>query len=150
MTHAKRDALAVGTTGWRKSSFSSGNGCCVEVRTSDGMVEVRDSKCSRASSPNGSTVLRVEAMQWMSFVDQIRSSGSSNGLQGVSAIRSSDGGVIIASDGDGLRFTMVEWNAFVQGVEDGQFQPGHLEQWDDASATALAKVEALRPGPSDE
>lgn len=46
---------------WRKSTRSSANGACVEVRTADGAVEVRDSK-----HPSG-PVLRFSPRQWTAF-----------------------------------------------------------------------------------
>ena len=47
---------------WRKSSFSSGNGQCVEVAwLEDGRVAMRDSK------EGGGTILTFTAVEWRSF-----------------------------------------------------------------------------------
>lgn len=47
---------------WRKSS-GSGSGECVEVRTGEGSVEVRDTKNRNALT------LRVPLITWGSFID---------------------------------------------------------------------------------
>ncbi len=53
---------------WRKSTYSSAEGDCVEVATlADGGRAVRDSK-----DPGG-PVLRFTADEWASFMDRIRS-----------------------------------------------------------------------------
>ena len=53
---------------WRKSTYSSAEGDCVEVATlADGGRAVRDSK-----DPGG-PVLRFTADEWASFMERIRS-----------------------------------------------------------------------------
>lgn len=52
---------------WRKSSYSSGNGQCIEVSESlPGLIPVRDSK-----DPAGSRLV-FEADTWMSFVSAVQ------------------------------------------------------------------------------
>lgn len=52
---------------WRKSSYSGGNGNCVEVAVGDGgQVGVRDSK-----DPSG-PVLVVSRSQWAAFLTAVR------------------------------------------------------------------------------
>jgi Domain of unknown function (DUF397) len=51
---------------WRKSTRSSTNGSCVEVRRSAGMVQVRDTK--DRSGP----VLAFPTKAWQEFVDEVR------------------------------------------------------------------------------
>ena len=47
---------------WKKSTRSSGNGSCVEVRLSAGVVRVRDTKLGAASP-----ILGVAADRWAEF-----------------------------------------------------------------------------------
>ena len=47
---------------WRKSTKSGGQGACVEVRLTDGTVQVRDTKLGEASP-----ILPFTATQWASF-----------------------------------------------------------------------------------
>ncbi len=47
---------------WRKSSYSAQNGCCVEVATGAGLVDVRDSK-----NPRG-PVLQFAPAAWSAFL----------------------------------------------------------------------------------
>ncbi|MEV5507878.1 DUF397 domain-containing protein [Streptomyces orinoci] len=63
-THHSRSVHVAGLSGvrWRKSSYSSGNGACVEVAETGGIVAVRDSK-----DPGG-PILRVRPAQWACFV----------------------------------------------------------------------------------
>jgi hypothetical protein len=51
---------------WRKSSLSSVNGNCTEVRTADGKVDVRDSK-----DPCG-PVLTFTRDEWDAFTARVR------------------------------------------------------------------------------
>jgi uncharacterized protein DUF397 len=55
---------------WRKSSYTGGQGNCVEVAPVPGGVAVRDSK-----DPNG-PVLRLTAGQWRAFVDRVKAGES--------------------------------------------------------------------------
>ncbi|WP_406112380.1 DUF397 domain-containing protein [Kitasatospora purpeofusca] len=48
---------------WQKSSFSSSSDNCVEIRTADGLIEVRE-------SDDGELILRTTAT---SFADLLRS-----------------------------------------------------------------------------
>jgi hypothetical protein len=54
------------TAQWRKSSHSSTNGSCVEVRTVEGMVQVRDTK------DRGGPVLVFPARSWRGFIAALR------------------------------------------------------------------------------
>jgi Domain of unknown function (DUF397) len=48
---------------WRKSTRSGSNGQCVEVRTHDGAIQLRDSK-----NPTG-PVLVFTPDEWRAFID---------------------------------------------------------------------------------
>ena len=57
-----------GFSGWRKSTWSSGDGNCVEVAiTSDGTVGVRDSK-QHGRGP----VLSFTSAEWEAFLGGVR------------------------------------------------------------------------------
>lgn len=60
------EELDLSRAAWRKSSYSGGNGACVEVATVGGRVAVRDSK-----NPNGG-VLLFTPNQWTTFLNDIR------------------------------------------------------------------------------
>lgn len=52
-------------TQWRKSSLSTNDGACVEVREHDGNVQMRDSK------EPASTVLTFTRDEWAAFMDGV-------------------------------------------------------------------------------
>jgi hypothetical protein len=58
----------VNNLNWRKSTYSSNGGECVEAATHDGLVLVRDTK---ANDP----VHRCTTAQWRAFVTAIRNGG---------------------------------------------------------------------------
>jgi Domain of unknown function (DUF397) len=51
---------------WRKSSFSIGNGACVEAGSGDGGVGVRDSKLAK------SPVLKFGTGEWKRWTGQLK------------------------------------------------------------------------------
>lgn len=64
-------AIKEGATGqWTKSSYSAGNGACVEIKSPmPGKVAVRDSK-----DPEG-PALGFDPESWTAFVREVRSGG---------------------------------------------------------------------------
>jgi Domain of unknown function (DUF397) len=53
---------------WRKSSYSLGNGECIEIASTDAsVVMIRDSK-----NPGGATILCAPA-EWRSFLSAVKS-----------------------------------------------------------------------------
>ena len=64
-----------GTThDWTKSSYSTGNGACVEVKSPTAAVAVRDSK-----EPQGPS-LAFEAKAWSAFVSRVSGEGFGSAL----------------------------------------------------------------------
>lgn len=51
---------------WRKSSYSSGQGACVEVAVTRAAIGIRDSK-----DPDGAT-LRVSLAEWRAFLRELK------------------------------------------------------------------------------
>lgn len=67
---ARQQGTTRGWTEWTRSSYSGGNGACLEVRTAAwDRLAVRDSK-----APAGPR-LRFEARAWSAFVGSVRSTG---------------------------------------------------------------------------
>lgn len=57
-------------SGWAKSTYSGADQCCVETRSRDGFVQVRDSKEVRAGlSPS---VLNFTQAEWRAFIAGVK------------------------------------------------------------------------------
>lgn len=56
--------------GWRKSSYSAADGCCLEMIHWDGGVAVRDSK-----DPEGGSILHFSAEAWGHFIGAVKIGG---------------------------------------------------------------------------
>ena len=109
---------------WQKSSYSNPSGNCVEVKSSDDQVLIRDTKLGDASP-----ILAVSVEHWKLFIDEIKRRGKI-GPHGLSYRGSTldtlidDSGVELVlwtPEDKSLDFTPAEWGAFVEGARDGEF-----------------------------
>lgn len=101
---------------WRKSSYSTATGNCVEVAPTGHNVVIRHSKHPTA----GTITFPRDA--WAAFLhDAIRDAPSST--NGIVAITKIDTDTLVRSltTQVELRFDQDEWTAFLAGVADGEF-----------------------------
>ncbi|GDY31824.1 DUF397 domain-containing protein [Gandjariella thermophila] len=102
-------------TAWRKSSYSTGTGNCVEVAPAAGGVVIRHSK-----HPTAGTITFGFA-DWKSFIHEVQN-GPNSTNSAVTVTRSgTDTLVRSLHTGVELRFDQAEWSAFVAGAIDGEF-----------------------------
>ncbi|MFI6594936.1 DUF397 domain-containing protein [Nonomuraea sp. NPDC050536] len=122
---------------YRKSSVSGGAGECVEAGLCphEDEVWVRDSK-----HPDG-PVLRFSVADWRAFLDAVKTGNVATYSGAVQVATGRDGGWVVCHRDEpdtALAFTPREVKAFVEGVEDGEF--------DLAELASDAKAPGDRPG----
>jgi hypothetical protein len=125
---------------WKKSSYSGANGCvqvrcsstnnCVDVSHQDGRILVRDSKLG-----DDSPVIEFAPESWRFFVASVkvwdRRGGIFSGGVSLSVWHWPDGEeavCIVDHEVRHLHFDWDEWDAFVKGVEAGEFTPEVLSR----------------------
>ncbi|MEU2037859.1 DUF397 domain-containing protein [Nocardia niwae] len=108
-------------TGWFTSTRSNNGNQCVEVRFAGDAVLIRDSKFRRnpANRPAEEPVITVTGAEWTAFLDAVRTRGRSNGE--LSAHPAADGHIALRHGGTTLTYTPAEWDAFLLGAHDGEF-----------------------------
>lgn len=104
------------STTWRKSSYSTSTGNCVEVAPAADGVVIRHSKHPTA----GTITLPYHA--WTAFVRDAFEGGlaSANGVAAISKIGTDTLVRSLTTDVE-LRFNDGEWSAFLAGAADGEF-----------------------------
>lgn len=109
------------STGWFTSTRTNNGNQCVEVRFDGAAVFVRDSKYRRnpANSALDEPVITVSAVEWMSFLTILRD--NPGGVTTLTAHTAADGFTTLRSGEIGLVYTPGEWEAFLAGVRDGEF-----------------------------
>ncbi len=109
------------TTGWFTSTRTNNGNQCVEVRFDGDAVLIRDSKFRRnpAHRPEDEPVITVTASEWMSFLDAVPGPTGSAGA--LVAEVSGDGSARLRRGDTVLDFTRGEWDAFLAGARDGEF-----------------------------
>jgi hypothetical protein len=119
------------------TSDSSANRSCVQVPFIGEHVQIASSK-DRGRGP----VITVSGAEWDAFVAATLGAPTSVGV--LTAMPVPDGGrVLIGPDGAALRYTAVEWQAFVAGANDGEFSPP--ARYRDAELTTV-RERLGRPG----
>ncbi|GAA4849452.1 hypothetical protein GCM10025787_35440 [Saccharopolyspora rosea] len=118
-------------TGWFKSSFSNPAQDCVEANFAGDTVYVRDSK------DKGGPILTIPATHWPSLLDEVAGRAPSGSNRAVRITHRADGGTdlkALMGPAVNLSYTATEWDAFVAGVLDAQFDLPSEEQLAAASA----------------
>jgi hypothetical protein len=111
----KEALAALPTSAWRKSSYSTATGNCVEVApTADG-VFVRHSK-----NPAAGTIA-FGLPTWMSFIRGIQKGGTIPSGNVTVTMVGTDTLVRSVRTNVELRFDQDEWAAFIAGAADGEF-----------------------------
>ncbi|WP_246127635.1 DUF397 domain-containing protein [Amycolatopsis rhizosphaerae] len=110
------DSPAAPTATWRKSSYSTATGNCVEVAPAADGVVVRHSKHPTA----GTITFSHDA--WAAFIRDATEdrSTSTNGVATITKIGADTLVKSLATD-VALRFDDGEWSAFLSGAADGEF-----------------------------
>lgn len=101
---------------WRKSSYSTGTGNCVEVAEGIDRVSVRHSK----RPADGTITFSLPA--WSAFVREARDGLPSAGSAATVANDGADTVVHSPATGVTLRFDADEWSAFVAGARNREFE----------------------------
>jgi hypothetical protein len=118
------EAGVTGSRGWFKSSFSKDANSCVEVRFTDGMVFVRDSKYLRdpSNDPALQPTIALSAESWTAFLS-LTTVDTAVLVPGLRSVEHHDSGglTITATDGTALTYTQSEWTAFAAGIRAGEF-----------------------------
>ncbi|MDQ3155078.1 MAG: DUF397 domain-containing protein [Actinomycetota bacterium] len=101
---------------WRKSSYSTGTGNCVEVAPAADSVVIRHSKHPAAGT------ITFPHRAWAVFVRDASEGGltSANGVAIITEIGTDTLVTSLSTDVE-LRFDDGEWSAFVAGAADSEF-----------------------------
>ncbi|MEV0294249.1 DUF397 domain-containing protein [Nocardia sp. NPDC050710] len=108
------------STGWFTSTRSNNGNQCVEVRFAGDAVLIRDSKYRRnpANRTAEEPIITVTASEWTSFLTMLITGRSHDRL----IARTAADGATTLTDGDiTLTYTPEEWDAFLEGARDGEF-----------------------------
>ncbi|QVI23391.1 DUF397 domain-containing protein [Nocardia tengchongensis] len=103
-----------------RSSFSGSEGTCVEVAHHADAAFIRDSKYSGLARTE--PMLAVGPKLWPAFLDLVSSGVSGDIGDQLSVKVFPDGSATLAgAEGITLEYTAAEWEAFVKGVANGEF-----------------------------
>lgn len=106
---------------WFKSSFSASSNNCVEVQFSAEVVLVRDSK--DVADPDGrQPTITIPHASWTAFLSTVVQRGPASLAEVVAIEPTPDNGITLrAPDSTRLTYTSGEWDAFISGIEGGEF-----------------------------
>ncbi|NEW38405.1 DUF397 domain-containing protein [Nocardia cyriacigeorgica] len=108
-------------SGWFTSSRSNNGNQCVEVRFDGDAVLIRDSKYRRnpANRSDEEPVITVTACEWTAFIDTVSGRGHTTSVLTVHTAE--DGHTRLGHGATTLTYTPEEWEAFLAGATDGEF-----------------------------
>lgn len=106
------------STEFFKSTFSGANQSCVEIAHRADVVLIRDSKY--AGPADIQPIVEISAERWANFLE-LAIDGRSLQLGEVAVTVHSAGGASIADLTHTLEYTSGEWDAFLKGAVDRQF-----------------------------
>ncbi|WP_069164971.1 DUF397 domain-containing protein [Nocardia altamirensis] len=108
-------------TDWFTSTRSNNGNQCVEVRFEGDAVLIRDSKYRRnpANHPAEEPIVTISAHEWNAFLDTLRARSRTSGA--LIAHTAADGSTTLRHGTTVLDYTPQEWDAFLLGVHDGEF-----------------------------
>ncbi|BDT89656.1 DUF397 domain-containing protein [Nocardia cyriacigeorgica] len=110
--------------GFFKSSHSNDGPACVEVKFDGEWVLLRDSKQTSeyVSAPAMQPTIALPAVHWAAFLDAAVQRGPASIADVVAIEPTRDNGITLrAPDNTTLTYTTSEWDAFVSGIEGGEF-----------------------------
>ncbi|WP_225732620.1 DUF397 domain-containing protein, partial [Nocardia sp. JCM 34519] len=110
--------------GWVKSSFSRDMSDRVEIQPTLDYVLLRDSKYLRdaANDPTTQPVISIAATSWQVFLAAVSGEAVDRDADIPSIDRTENGGAVVRSAAEAtLTFTKAEWDAFIAGIQAGEF-----------------------------
>lgn len=108
-------------TGWFTSTRTNNGNQCVEVRFDGDAVLIRDSKYRRnpAHRPEEEPIITVTAHEWTHFIAVV--TGRATTPLALTFDTAPDGSTTLTDNKIALVYTPGEWEAFVAGACDGEF-----------------------------
>lgn len=121
--HCGQSGGSTEITAWRKAARSGQNGNCVEVKADGTSILIRDSKYLRDpnNDPELQPIISITRQQWRNFASVV--AGKVDGTSEPHIDVGLDGSVtLLGAGGVLLGYTPAEWEAFSQGMVEGEFE----------------------------
>ncbi len=123
--HAGTDAGPMAP--WFTSRHCAAGGDCVEIRFLRTVVQVRDSKqISAITGQNVSRIITLPTDDWRQFLRQVAEDDLAATAAGpLQRDTTDEGNVVLRCESTGVElvYDLDEWDAFCEGVLDGDFEP---------------------------